>query len=805
MRIRLATLGVASPILILLAQAAPVQAAPTLLNVRIEGQSETLFEGPILTEGHEVEASSDTQERPCDGTNNGAHRTPGPTPTAASVDAIGLIGETFDGKWYPGYDDYFITRWGPDEQSATEGAYWGILVNNVFTSVGGCQYELGAGNEVLWVYNAFSDRPFLALFPVAAGYTSGARPLTATAELGKPFEVEVARLQRSARRQTYGQSRTHGLLTVRRRRCLPRADIRRGVRAGRDRRSGNGQNQRAGQGDHHLHHTGLAQDQGHRPERRGRRRRGPLQPPRRVRVGARRKRLRGTTSRRSGAHSTAHRGSSRASGRSPTSRRRSQAGSAPRYYGKQRNQTRRPGPTTTASYPSHYALGPNDDTLRWGSAYGADPQYCQAADNRKGTQPGRVAFTCTNGAPHTVACDAGARRSRLHVQSPSAIPDLDGVVVEHAVTTLLHRRTLPGIFVLCALALLCTDPAALAKPNGPTNEARLDSTVRYLQDSQLPGGGFGNAGQEPSQDFSAWVAFALAAAGINPRDQAQPGGVDAYSFLVAHFKQGIAEELCAPAICTTTLERELLVVETTGTDPHDFAGYDLLGEILARKLPGGSFPYVPGDDGEINDTVWAMLALSAIGEPAAREAVHEAAKWLIGQQESNGSWSWKDKDGQGEVDTTGAAIEALNAAGMHDTAAQERAFKYLHEAQEPDGGFPEFPGEGEANVASTAWATQGIWSAGQNPEAWLTHSGLATEEPLGYMASLQQPDGHIEWGVNKEMNGVWMTAMVAPTFAGGYFPYAEVPYVEPSTPGSPGDEAGSTPPSPGSAEPGLGG
>ncbi len=55
---------------------------------------------------------------------------------------MSLIGETFDGQWYGRrYDDYFITRWGPDEQSP-EGAYWGILVNNVFTNVGGCQYEL---------------------------------------------------------------------------------------------------------------------------------------------------------------------------------------------------------------------------------------------------------------------------------------------------------------------------------------------------------------------------------------------------------------------------------------------------------------------------------------------------------------------------------------------------------------------------------------------------------------------------------------------------------------------------------------
>jgi hypothetical protein len=192
MRTPITTLAVA--LLITVTTAGVARATPTQVNVRIEGRSGTLFEGPILTEGHEIEASSDTQERLCDGVNpnDPGNTTPGPTPTAASVDAMSLIGETFDGRWYGGsLDDYFITRWGPDAQNAAKGEYWGILVNNVFTSVGGCQYELGAGNEVLWAYNAFASRPFLALFPVAAGYTSGARPLTATPELGKLFEVEV--------------------------------------------------------------------------------------------------------------------------------------------------------------------------------------------------------------------------------------------------------------------------------------------------------------------------------------------------------------------------------------------------------------------------------------------------------------------------------------------------------------------------------------------------------------------------------------------------------------------------------------
>jgi hypothetical protein len=167
-------------------------ATPVQVDVRIEGKAETLFEGPIWTEGHDVKASSDSQARPCDGTNDHQHATPGPTPTASAVDAMRIVGETFDAQWYgSSFDDYFLTRFGPDEQSASEGAYWGLLVNDVFTSVGGCQYELGPDSEVLWVYDAFKERPLLALLPAASGYTSGPRPLTATAQLGKSFEVEV--------------------------------------------------------------------------------------------------------------------------------------------------------------------------------------------------------------------------------------------------------------------------------------------------------------------------------------------------------------------------------------------------------------------------------------------------------------------------------------------------------------------------------------------------------------------------------------------------------------------------------------
>jgi hypothetical protein len=192
MRIRnlFATLCVAISALLTLTSTAG--AAPTTVNVRIEGSTETLFEGPVSVTAHGVKATTDTVERPCNGINSldPWNTSPEPTPTSSSVDAMSLIGETFDGQWYPGFNDYFIKRFGPDAEKG--GKSWGIVVNNVFTNVGGCQYQLDAGDEVLWAFNAFNFRPFLVLFPTAANYASGPRPLTATATLGQPFEVEVA-------------------------------------------------------------------------------------------------------------------------------------------------------------------------------------------------------------------------------------------------------------------------------------------------------------------------------------------------------------------------------------------------------------------------------------------------------------------------------------------------------------------------------------------------------------------------------------------------------------------------------------
>ncbi len=342
-------------------------------------------------------------------------------------------------------------------------------------------------------------------------------------------------------------------------------------------------------------------------------------------------------------------------------------------------------------------------------------------------------------------------------------------------------RRLVAILALCSL--LAAGSALAAAPN-PANRARLDSTIRYLQEAQNLDGGFGgDSGKESGQGFSAWVALALAAAGINPQCQARPGGTDAYGFLVNHFHKGLEEEIPWPKIPTTAFERELMVVNASGADPHSFAGYDLVGEILARaRKDNDSFPYVPGGRGEINDTIFAIVALAPVQEPAAQAAIQRAADWLIGEQDEDGGWSFEVKGGRTEADMTGAAIQALRAAGRPGTEAEQKGLQYLRDMQNPDGGFPEFPGESESNVASTAWAVQGIWAAEQDPEAepWINGGN----DPLSYMASLQQPDGHIRWKASQDLNGVWMTAYVAPAFAGQTWPIPASPCAKkpPTTP-----------------------
>ncbi|HEV7493029.1 hypothetical protein [Baekduia sp.] len=166
-------------------------ARAAVVDVRVEGAAQTLFEGPVRSSGNPVRATSDSRQHRCDGTNNGQHPTPGATATGASVEGLRTEGMDFDARWFPGFDDYYVTRFGPDAEDVDTYTFWGMLVDDVFADVGGCQAQVDDGDHVLWAYDAFHNRGFLKL--AVAGDSAAAPSPTATVVTGQPLTVSVTR------------------------------------------------------------------------------------------------------------------------------------------------------------------------------------------------------------------------------------------------------------------------------------------------------------------------------------------------------------------------------------------------------------------------------------------------------------------------------------------------------------------------------------------------------------------------------------------------------------------------------------
>ncbi|GLB40728.1 hypothetical protein LshimejAT787_0805990 [Lyophyllum shimeji] len=131
----------------------------TVVNLRIEGDTTTIFEGRIFTRGHDVETASGGEHH-CDGTNLGANPAPGPTATSALDDAAKREGFDWDGNYFSQFDDYLVST--VDGVTQTTNEFWGLFVNYKFAEVGGCQQRVEFRDEVLWAFGAF-DEPLLKL------------------------------------------------------------------------------------------------------------------------------------------------------------------------------------------------------------------------------------------------------------------------------------------------------------------------------------------------------------------------------------------------------------------------------------------------------------------------------------------------------------------------------------------------------------------------------------------------------------------------------------------------------------------
>jgi hypothetical protein len=70
-----------------------------------------------------------------------------------------LVGFSYDGTYSTIFQDYFIEKIGQTAQTATQ--FWGLLVNEQFTPVAGCEELVNNGDRTLWAFDAFNKNRFL--------------------------------------------------------------------------------------------------------------------------------------------------------------------------------------------------------------------------------------------------------------------------------------------------------------------------------------------------------------------------------------------------------------------------------------------------------------------------------------------------------------------------------------------------------------------------------------------------------------------------------------------------------------------
>ena len=309
----------------------------------------------------------------------------------------------------------------------------------------------------------------------------------------------------------------------------------------------------------------------------------------------------------------------------------------------------------------------------------------------------------------------------------------------------LELRWLPaaaaGALLLVALAL----PASAL---GATPSERAE---RYLLRAQNSDGGFGAAPRQASSPlYSGWTGLGVAAAGNNARDVARRGGRS----LAAYLRKGASSLRDIGEI-----ERTVLLLRSAGLDPRDFAGRDLVGEILAKRRADGSIA------GFVSYTAFGILALRSAGEPAGGATI----RWLVGSQNDDGGYGVA-RSSSSDSDMTGAALQALAVVGRAKSGAARRAVGYLRASQAAGGGIAQMTGR-SPNSQSTSYAVQGLLAVGAG--------GPVVSRALTYLTRLQRSDGSIAYSATSSQTPVWVTGQALAALERAPLPIAPVARAEP--------------------------
>jgi hypothetical protein len=146
--------------------ATPALAAPVTVNLRIEGPTRTLFEGPVTTDVRPFQFTGDPVSHVCDGTaaNMGPSTTPSPTRGAALAAAAAQAPFTMTGSWFDSLGSPSFSEIA-GENVAFDTATNRYLVeyrSGTPSSLGACAEAVSTGDDVLFAYGTGTE-PLLKL------------------------------------------------------------------------------------------------------------------------------------------------------------------------------------------------------------------------------------------------------------------------------------------------------------------------------------------------------------------------------------------------------------------------------------------------------------------------------------------------------------------------------------------------------------------------------------------------------------------------------------------------------------------
>lgn len=244
----------------------------------------------------------------------------------------------------------------------------------------------------------------------------------------------------------------------------------------------------------------------------------------------------------------------------------------------------------------------------------------------------------------------------------------------------------------------------------PAPMFNVESAVSYLLNKQSLDGSFG-----ANALYTDWAVIALASKGISSESKEKA---------LEYFHGNNATPLL------TDIERRSLALLSLGENPYDFAGTDYVQKII-DSFDGMQF----GDPSLVNDDIFALVPLSAVGYSWNDEIIQKDINFLVSKQRSDGSW-------EGSVDLTAAAIQAIIPFNGTSNAIQ-KAIAYLKDTQISNGSF--------GNVYATSWAVQAIGGGKKN--------GV---DSLEYLTSNQYSDGGVLPFTETEVNRIWATSYAIP-------------------------------------------